>query len=115
MLATLALTLQLLAPAIAFAPQTQSTPSRVASEHCTQDVRFVAGPKPPGSLQSGRMALVDVQVSPLGTVLGAKVAKSSGNAGFDRAVIMLAKKNIYAPAVRNCKPVDGTFRFMLET
>ena len=121
MLAIIALTLASFAPAIAFGPQTSNTPQTLATpavvptNACSHLARYLGGPPPETSLPPGFKAQVLVRVSPSGKVLGTTVSKSSGNAGFDRAVIVAAQKGTYAPEVQNCKPVTATYMFDAET
>lgn len=114
MIATLAISLQLLAPAIAFSPQSGHAQSIAAASNCSREVSVTTPAQPPSGLPQGQ-AIVNVSVSASGTVTGAKIAKSSGNAAFDAAAVRVAKQSTYAPAIRNCKPVAGTYRFMLST
>lgn len=114
-LATIALTLQSFAPAIAFAPPTSIAPAIVASAACSHLVRYLAGPPPETSLPPGFKAQVLVRVSPSGKVVSATVFKRSGNASFDRAVVTAAKKGTYTPEMQNCKPVTGTYVFLATT
>jgi TonB family protein len=114
MLISIALSLQLLAPAIAFSPQATIVQPAAASSSCTRDA-MVSYPAPPqGPLPAGKVS-VDVAVSPTGAVTSAKVAHSSGNAALDRAAVKLAKESGYEPAMRNCKPVAGTYLFMFNS
>ncbi len=117
MLAIMALTLASFAPAIAFGPQTSNTPQTlvtpavVPTNACSHLARYLGGPPPETSLPPGFKAQVLVRVSPSGKVVGTTVSKFSGNAGFDRAVVVAAQKGTYAPEVQNCKPVTGAYMF----
>jgi TonB family protein len=114
MLLTIALSVQLLAPAIAFSPKDAEAKSTVASPNCTRDVTIVAPAVPPQGLHKGK-ALIDVSVSAAGTVTGTRVAQSSGSPDFDRAATKAAKASTYAPAMKSCKPVAGLYRFILSS
>jgi len=116
MLTVLALSFAAFAPAIAFAPQSSVVSAIVASTTCSQPARYLSGPPPhdPGA-PYGIKTLVRLRISPAGKVESATVSKSSGNAGFDRAVVAAAKKGTFAPQVQSCKPVSGTYIFVAQT
>lgn len=117
MLVSVALSLQLLAPAIAFSPQVSTGQVAAASSNCSRPAMITvpAIPRPPRTHLQKVKAMIDVSVSASGTVTGTKVAQSSGDAGFDRAATKAAQESAYAPAMRNCRPVAGTYRFMLSS
>ncbi len=113
-LLTIALTLNSFAPAIAFASQASNASAIVASTACpSSGVRYVRGPAPalPDRLPNGLKTLVRVQVSPSGAPMSAALYKTSGDPGFDKAVVTAAKKGAYAPEMRNCRPVAGSYLF----
>ncbi len=121
MLAIIALTLTSFAPAIAFAPQTAATPRQAGAptaatpNACSHLARYLTGPPPQVDRPAGLKAQVLVRLSSAGNVMSAVISKSSGNAAFDQAVIVAAKKGTYGPEVQNCKPVAGTYLFDAET
>jgi TonB family protein len=114
MLVSIALALQLLAPAIAFSAQPQLAKNTPLSSNCRRDVMVTFPAQPPGPLPSGR-ASVEVSVAATGVVTSAKIARSSGNAILDRAAVKMAKESAYEPAMRNCKPTAGTYHFMFTS
>jgi TonB family protein len=114
MLIGLALSLQLLAPAIAFSPQATVVQPAVASSSCTRGAMITYPARPQGQLPAGSVT-VKVSVSPTGNVTAATVATSSGIAILDRAAVKAAKESGYEPAMRNCKPVAGMYLFKLST
>jgi TonB family protein len=114
MLVSIALSLQVLAPAVAFSPQPKIMKAAAASSSCTRDVEVTYPAPPPGNAPAGR-ASVMVSVSAAGAVTATKIRQSSGNAAFDRIAVKLAKESGYQPALRNCKPVGGTFLYMFSS
>jgi TonB family protein len=113
-LISVALSLQLLTPAIAFSPQATIVQTAASSSNCFRSVMVTIPAQPPGQLPAGKVT-VDVSVSPKGDVIGAKVNTSSGNTALDRAAVKLARESEYSPAMRNCKPVAGTYLFMFRS
>jgi protein TonB len=59
-------------------------------------------------------ALVEIKLSPSGTVLAARVAKSTGNAALDRAALEAARQSTFAPAIHQCEPTGGSYRLSVE-
>jgi TonB family protein len=114
MLICIVLSLELLAPAIAFAPVVPAPIVAAASSTCSRPAMITAPAIPPPHLRSGK-AVVDVSVSASGTVTGTKVTQSSGDMQFDRAAMKVAQQSAYSPAMRNCRPVAGMYRFILRT
>jgi TonB family protein len=112
-LLSIALSVQLLAPAIAFAPQ-PTIVQTASSSNCTRSALVAAPAQPPGPLPAGRVT-VDVSISPSGAVTGAKIGKSSGNTTLDRAALKMAHESAYEPAMRNCKPVAGKYLFIFTS
>ncbi len=116
MLIGIAISLQFLAPAIAFAPGVSTANVTAAASNCWRGVTIASPAIPHPPRTHGKVTtMIDVSVSASGTVTGTKVAKSSGDVEFDRAATKVAKDSAYAPAMRNCRPVAGTFRFMLSS
>ena len=113
-LLTIALAFNAFAPAISFASQASNAVAMVASTACPPSgVRYVRGPAPalPDRLPNGLKTLVRVQVSPSGAPMSAVLFKTSGDPGFDKAVVLAAKKGAYAPEMRDCRPVAGSYLF----
>jgi TonB family protein len=59
-------------------------------------------------------AVVLVKVGADGKAHGATVYKSSGNATFDRAVLVAAEKSTYTPRLVNCTPESGLYLFRAD-
>ena len=114
MLISIALLVQLLAPAIAFSPQANIVQTAASSSSCSRPVMVTIPARPPGPLPAGKVTL-DVAVSPKGAVTSAKIAKSSGNTALDRAAVKMAEESAYEPAMRDCKPVAGMYLFMFSS
>jgi protein TonB len=57
---------------------------------------------------------VRVALSSTGVVTGLDILKSSGNKALDAAALQAARSSTYAPDIRNCEPVPGTYRFVAE-
>jgi TonB family protein len=102
--------LQSLAPAIAFSPQKPAAPKTAAAAGCSRDASVVYAAPPEGSLPSGHVSM-DVTISPSGKVAGVRVMHSSGNSRLDTGAIAAVKNSTFAPAMRNCKPVEGHYLF----
>jgi TonB family protein len=113
-LLSVALTLQLLAPAVAFSPQQSIVKTTAAASKCSREVSVVFPARPSEPLPAGT-TFVNVLVSPSGAVTRATIATSSGNTVLDRAAVKLAKESSYEPAMRNCKPVAGIYHFMFSS
>jgi TonB family protein len=56
-----------------------------------------------------------VTVGTDGRPISAKIVKSSGSAGMDRAVINAAMASTYSPAMNNCKLITGQYLFQAAT
>lgn len=56
-------------------------------------------------------AIVAVTVAPDGKPAAARIYRSSGDAGVDRAVLAAAEKSTYSPKLVNCAPARGTYLF----
>ncbi len=113
-LISIALSVQLLAPAIAFSPRAVVAQTAPPSSNCSRSVMVAVPARPSGSLPAGQVS-VEVTVSAKGAVTGAKIAKSSGNAALDRAGLKIAEDSAYEPAMRDCKPVAGKYLFMFSS
>ncbi len=113
-LVSIALSLQLLVPAVAFAPKPAMVQTAATVSNCSRSATITIPAQPSGPLPSGT-ARVEVFVSAAGSVTGARVAYSSGSVVLDRAAVKLARESAYAPALRNCKPVAGAYQFILSS
>jgi TonB family protein len=56
-------------------------------------------------------AIVAVAVAPNGSVVKAKIYRSSGDLIFDEASVHAARRSTYKPKVVDCKPVEGIVYF----
>jgi TonB family protein len=54
---------------------------------------------------------VEVSVGPVGSVLGTRVTKSSGNSLIDDATVRAARESTYSPKLVNCQPTQGSYLF----
>jgi periplasmic protein TonB len=98
-------------------------PSPVASGACTQpnaEAAVIATPPPPeipldtrASGTSG-VAQVTVELDSSGQVTGAGVKQSTGNSSLDLVAVQMARDARYSPALRDCKPVAGTYAFSVK-
>jgi TonB family protein len=70
---------------------------------------------PNGSFAADRKAVENVTVSRDGLVRRVAVAHSSGDARFDAAALLAAKRTAFAPAARACVAVDSTFGYQIVT
>jgi TonB family protein len=115
--AALTLVFQALVPAPANAAPMQSSPTAaVVAAACTKpnaDPAAVnpAAPQVPFRITRVVSAVVAVTITPSGSVAGAKIYKSSGNAAIDKAVLTAAEKSTYSPKIVNCVAVQGTYLF----
>jgi TonB family protein len=57
---------------------------------------------------------VRVVISPTGQVTKATVLQSSTNALIDGAAIQAARESTYTPAIKDCKPVTGSYVFRAD-
>jgi len=57
---------------------------------------------------------VEVTVSATGSLVDAKIYKSSGNFAIDRNALLAARQSSYAPAAKNCTPVQGHYLFRMD-
>lgn len=133
LLATIALAFQTLVPVVAFATPTapvapvapisaKTATSRIgpvaAAATCTRPAWVLrpAVPVYPPSTRgaAARSAIIAVRLSASGSVVGTKVAKSSGRGDLDAAATTAARASTYSPAVARCKPVAGTYGFYVR-
>lgn len=65
-------------------------------------------PQAARELGLGRVnVVVQVTVSPTGSVLGETISQSGGNMAIDQAALAAARQTQYAPKLVNCQPVTG--------
>jgi periplasmic protein TonB len=57
---------------------------------------------------------IRVDLSEAGSVVGAWVVTSSGNALLDKAAVSAAKSMIYSPEVRSCSAAPGSYAIEVE-
>lgn len=113
-LISVALSLQLLAPAIAFSAQPHVSARVAVTSDCTQPPSMSYPVPPPAPLPAG-VATVSVSVSATGAVTAARIVRSSGNAILDRAALKTAKESGYEPAMQKCKPAAGVYLYKLTS
>jgi TonB family protein len=58
--------------------------------------------------------IVRVDLSNTGDVVGAAVARSSGSSMLDRAALAAARAQAYAPQIKDCRPVAGSYAIAVE-
>jgi TonB family protein len=121
-----ALTLQSFSPVMASTPPLTaqgSAPAALAAagKTCTNpnaDVT-VTDPAPPVLSKSAKLhgsvqGSVRLTIAPNGKVISAKIDHSTGNAAADQAVLNAAKSSKYSPKIVDCKPVQGTYLFLVR-
>lgn len=113
-------------PAAARTPVAASpTPSPVATANagCTQPNAAAAvavSPSPPDIAPEARtagtngVALVHVQLDSAGQVTSTGVMQSTGNSSLDLVAVSMARQARYTPALRDCKPVVGTYTYSVK-
>ncbi|MFY9664463.1 MAG: TonB family protein [Candidatus Cybelea sp.] len=98
-------------------------PTAAPSAGCVQsnaEAAVIATPPPPdipldtrASGTSG-VALVSVELDSSGQVTGAGVKQSTGNSSLDLVAVQMARDARYTPALRDCKPIAGTYAFSVK-
>lgn len=90
-----------------------------ACRNPNQDATIVR-PAPPVYPDSARelglgvvTARIKVTLSPVGSVIGANIAQSTGNMALDQAGLSMARQSTYSPKIVNCQPVTGDYMFSL--
>lgn len=58
--------------------------------------------------------LVQVTISPSGSLQGAKIYQSSNNMSIDQSALSAARQSSYSPKIVACKPVEGTYLFRAQ-
>ncbi len=72
---------------------------------------------PPSLVDSGvgeRQVQVAVTIAPDGAVVNEAVVSSSGYGLIDRDALRVARETTYAPRIRNCRPVLGTYKYVID-
>jgi TonB family protein len=59
-------------------------------------------------------AMIKVDLDESGRVLGVSVYASTGSFELDRAALSAARESTYAPEMRDCRPVAGSYLFKVE-
>lgn len=106
----------------ATAPPPPPTPPPTPKPACAvpnKDATMTNGVQPDTpeiAKQAGATGTVNVEVtlSATGTVLSTSVYKSSGNSSLDQAAIAAAKQSGFAPALKDCLPVGGSYLFRAD-
>ncbi len=70
---------------------------------------------PKSAYRPNLSANVLVTVGPDGRATNAKIVKSSGSAGVDRAAVTAATHSTYTPKMKACKPMTGQYLFHVDT
>ncbi|HEY2475310.1 MAG TPA: energy transducer TonB [Candidatus Cybelea sp.] len=112
------LALQVLSPALAFAPPGESPAvlrSAVAASCLKPNtdafVTKAVKPELPHGMTASGSASVEVIIGPDGHVMSTTLIKSTGNSTIDHAAVQAARNSSYSPKIVNCKPVQGKFVF----
>jgi TonB family protein len=101
------------------AAQTPAPLSSVAAACARPDAEpmLASSPAPPDIPASVRgeatrgTAAIRLQLDASGTIASATVAQSTGNSSLDAVAVAMARDARYAPALRACKPVPGSYTF----
>jgi protein TonB len=72
--------------------------------------------EPPLAQEQGAVGTVAVQVdlSSTGAVVSASISSSSGNKLLDDAALQAAKQTSYAPQIKDCQKVAGSYLFRVR-
>jgi len=97
------------------APSAPATPSCATPNVAARAVNVVS-PSIPGDLATDieSTAEIAVRLDASGRVLGATVYRSAGLFPLDRAALSAARASQYAPQIRGCLPVAGTYLFTVD-
>ncbi len=97
------------------APSAPATPSCATPNVAARAVNVVS-PSVPGDLATDMesTAEIAVRLDASGRVLGATVYRSAGLFPLDRAALSAARASQYAPQIRGCLPVAGTYLFTVD-
>jgi TonB family protein len=57
---------------------------------------------------------VKIELSPNGTLLSESILETSGNPNLDRAALTSAQMTKFAPEIRNCARVGGTYVYSVD-
>ena len=104
----LAVILSLLVAQVTPAPSASPTASACSHD---ADVLKAEVPDTMPDSEGDKFAIVAVQVAPDGTVVKAKIYRTSGDLLFDQASVRAARHSTFTPKVVDCKPVEGTVYF----
>jgi protein TonB len=72
---------------------------------------------PVSAMQEGageREVQVAVTISPVGAVLDESIVQTSGIASIDRDALRVARETTYAPRIEDCRPVLGTYKYVID-
>ncbi len=59
-------------------------------------------------------ALVRIDLKPDGTLAGATISQSSGNAVLDREALRVARESEYGPGVESCHALSGSYLYRVS-
>jgi len=93
-----------------------STPSCVGSERAARMIQARAPEYPAIALEQGvsGQALIEIVLDSDGNLMGASVARTSGNHLLDQAALHAVKASRYAAGINDCSSVGGTFRVEVD-
>jgi TonB family protein len=113
-------------PMTVVSPLTQSAspaPAATVAAACPDPNRdahtlSLAPPEYPPSAQEedagGRQVQVAVTIAPNGRVVEEAIVASSGIEAIDQDALRVARETTYAPRVKNCLPVLGTYKYVID-
>jgi TonB family protein len=64
--------------------------------------------------ETNATAMIEVDLDESGRVTGVSVYASTGSLELDRAALDAARESTYAPEMRDCQPVAGSYLFKVE-
>ena len=87
--------------------------------NCWHDIKVVNAAEPDIPKNAGNYNNLEagalVTVATDGHVVSTKLVKSSGNAAVDKATLAAARASTYSPATSNCKNLQSTYYFHIQT
>ncbi|MBC5804400.1 MAG: TonB family protein [Candidatus Eremiobacteraeota bacterium] len=100
-------------------PTTPPTPKpqcAVPNAKAATKGQLVSADYPDIARQQGATGTAEVKVSltAAGSVAGATIYKSAGNAALDQSAIAAAKEQTYTPDIVNCVPTAGNYLFQVD-
>lgn len=108
------------APSETPVPKPPTAPTATPCAGTDEPATIVASPPPPDitpavrALDVSGTAAVLVQLDKSGTVTGAAIAQSTGDASFDAMAVSMAREATYAPARHGCTAIAATYNFKVQ-